>query len=581
MTVYTARDLQNAYMSATAGTLSIGQQEFLESYGRYAYFTALKVFQTRLAQQYGGDIAAMAAAARGDRFIMTVNHLITDIDSDDYLNRALGYGDQNYNVAYDIQLVNGEYQVALRIDAADEDYEFVGKGESSATEFLRTATKYLLDPLGLGKTIQVDYTGDPVEYVVQAADIATHAATYDALTAEGRNLIGGAFSSPAGLNDFIGHILVNSPEFFYTFPEAGVTLATTVGAIIIGGRIVLARADDGTAQTFVLGDQPLVFDADGNLAFNTLSDEFSGIYGLIPAELTGTAFENFLPSTLLNANGGFDVDWDWSTIDLSDVTLAASIDTSGYSFNYITVPGITVTSTAGDWRGTFAQTQDGVPIFQIAANSYGITQTALAHADGSVTVFTDNGSTTGQFNYTGSVGANADPFTYFGNTTDFTLQDFTFIDNASGETIGEGTVVGGSGTNQIGGGAASDTLVARIRDVTSGEWQTTVTYVDRSTSYTGQQIGDVFGSALGQLIDTGNVFADITAQTALRRVLANVGETIGLYFANDGSMMAPGVVRADYSLIDAVDDSFGNIDTDFALPDAQRRNRLCVIVPCG
>ncbi len=213
MTVYTARDLQNAYMSATAATLSIGQQEFLESYGRYAYFTALKTFQEILDQKFGGDISLMAAATERPEFTTTVNHLITDIHSDDYLDRALGYGDQNYNVTYDIQLVNGEYQVALRIDTIDENYDFVGKGESSATEFLRTATKYLLDPLELGKTIQVDYTGDPVEYVVQAADIAAHAATYDALTAEGRNLIGGAFSSPAGLNNFIGHILVNSPEF--------------------------------------------------------------------------------------------------------------------------------------------------------------------------------------------------------------------------------------------------------------------------------------------------------------------------------------------------------------------------------
>ncbi|MFV0367234.1 MAG: hypothetical protein ACK5KM_02125, partial [Hyphomicrobiaceae bacterium] len=92
-------------------------------------------------------------------------------------------------------------------------------------------------------------------------------------------------------------------------------------------------------------------------------------------------------------------------------------DTSGDTFGYITVPGITVTSAAGDWTGTFAQTSDGVPIFQIAADSYGITQTALAHADGSVTVLTDNGSTTGQFNCSGPVDANADPLSYFGNTT--------------------------------------------------------------------------------------------------------------------------------------------------------------------
>ncbi|MFV0489687.1 MAG: hypothetical protein ACK5NL_21240, partial [Vibrio fluvialis] len=147
---------------------------------------------------------------------------------------------------------------------------------------------------------------------------------------------------------------------------------------------------------------------------------------LYPAGFGGTFLEGFIPSSAWPAS----FDWNFTDVHFDDIEL--EIPDIGGAVQKFSMPGILIASTDGNFTGVLAETPDGVPIFQIAADSYGITQTALVHADGSVTVLTDNGSTTGQFNYSGPVDANADPLSYFGNTTDLTLQGFAFIDNASG-----------------------------------------------------------------------------------------------------------------------------------------------------
>jgi hypothetical protein len=66
------------------------------------------------------------------------------------------------------------------------------------------------------------------------------------------------------------------------------------------------------------------------------------------------------------------------------------------------------------------------------------------------------------------------------------------------------------------------------------DWDTTVSvtpqpWVDASI-FNGNAIGGIFGSAIGQAIGGGNVFARVGAQTALTTVLGTVGTGLDLYF---------------------------------------------------
>ena len=66
------------------------------------------------------------------------------------------------------------------------------------------------------------------------------------------------------------------------------------------------------------------------------------------------------------------------------------------------------------------------------------------------------------------------------------------------------------------------------------DWDTTVTVGTGATAtptiLTGSQIGGIFGSAIGQAIGGGNVFASVGAQAALSTVLGTVGHSLQIYF---------------------------------------------------
>jgi Ca2+-binding RTX toxin-like protein len=73
----------------------------------------------------------------------------------------------------------------------------------------------------------------------------------------------------------------------------------------------------------------------------------------------------------------------------------------------------------------------------------------------------------------------------------------------------------------------------------------------------GEQIGAIFGSSLGQLIGGSNTFAQVAAGSALSTLLANVGQTLDLYF-KDG---AP----TNGSLTDAALTAFGDFGPNVAI----------------
>jgi hypothetical protein len=84
-------------------------------------------------------------------------------------------------------------------------------------------------------------------------------------------------------------------------------------------------------------------------------------------------------------------------------------------------------------------------------------------------------------------------------------------------------------------------------------WDTTTI---RDRVVTGNDIGSVFGSTIGQTLAGKNVFAQVAAGSALSAVLGNVGQTFDAYFGI-GQTAAP-------SFDAAVDAAFGNFSVDLA-----------------
>ncbi|MCC6780270.1 MAG: toxin-activating lysine-acyltransferase [Hyphomicrobiales bacterium] len=88
---------------------------------------------------------------------------------------------------------------------------------------------------------------------------------------------------------------------------------------------------------------------------------------------------------------------------------------------------------------------------------------------------------------------------------------------------------------------------------------------ERKISYkqvdiTGEAIGSIFGSSLGQIIGGDNVFAQVVAGSALSAVLSNVGQTLDLFF-KDGSQTNGSLSE---SAIAAFDDFGANLGSAFA-----------------
>ncbi|HSC27459.1 MAG TPA: hypothetical protein VLD67_09305, partial [Vicinamibacterales bacterium] len=105
-----------------------------------------------------------------------------------------------------------------------------------------------------------------------------------------------------------------------------------------------------------------------------------------------------------------------------------------------------------------------------------------------------------------------------------------------------------------------------------GDWQTTVTKapVDEQPVLvqpepqiiSGYQIGQAFGSALGQLIGGSNTFARVAAGSALGVVLGNVGETLQIHF-ND-TWVSGSAPPQNVTLAQAAELSFANFGAELA-----------------
>jgi hypothetical protein len=103
-------------------------------------------------------------------------------------------------------------------------------------------------------------------------------------------------------------------------------------------------------------------------------------------------------------------------------------------------------------------------------------------------------------------------------------------------------------------------------------WQTTVTPapVDEQPVLvhpepqiiSGYQVGQAFGSALGQLIGGSNTFARVAAGSALGVVLGNVGETLQIYF-ND-TWVSGSAPLQNVTLAQAAELSFANFGAELA-----------------
>ncbi len=159
--VPTARELQDHYMSGGGSSITIDSQAFYNSYGRFAPLVGAAGFKDVLKLKYGDDINNVPLDVPID-FSANINHLITDIHSADYLNRALGYGVQTYIYKALVTEVNGERRINLELQAPKkEDYNFIGdtgadqKNANSQIEALRKITGFLLDPLQDGQTFFV------------------------------------------------------------------------------------------------------------------------------------------------------------------------------------------------------------------------------------------------------------------------------------------------------------------------------------------------------------------------------------------------------------------------------------------
>ena len=77
---------------------------------------------------------------------------------------------------------------------------------------------------------------------------------------------------------------------------------------------------------------------------------------------------------------------------------------------------------------------------------------------------------------------------------------------------------------------------------------------------TGEQIGTIFGSSIGQAIAGNNVFAQIAAGSALAAVVGNVGETLHTFFSGVRSLSNP--ASGPISFEQSVDAAFRDFGTD-------------------
>lgn len=76
---------------------------------------------------------------------------------------------------------------------------------------------------------------------------------------------------------------------------------------------------------------------------------------------------------------------------------------------------------------------------------------------------------------------------------------------------------------------------------------------------TGQQLGDIFGSSLGQALAGDNVFAQMGVSSVLSALLGNAGDAIHIYFRDTVSSLDPAAPTLDFfESVEAAFDSFGN-----------------------
>ncbi|MEA5504711.1 calcium-binding protein [Halotia wernerae UHCC 0503] len=132
-----------------------------------------------------------------------------------------------------------------------------------------------------------------------------------------------------------------------------------------------------------------------------------------------------------------------------------------------------------------------------------------------------------------------------------TYDSATGIFNLNGEAVdANGNPIGEWETEIVGIAPESGTVVSKTAKTTPdgeliGPWETKVEVSEeyaqsiineavRNTegAFIGNEIGELFGSSLGQVIAGDNIFAQIGSQTALSTVLGNVGQSIGAFLEN-------------------------------------------------
>jgi hypothetical protein len=570
-------------MSRSGATITIDRQEFDETYGRFAIYAAAEAFQETLQKNYGGDISAMEAAGPVGQLDVNISQLITDINSADYLNRTLGYGDQKYIVEYQIENVNGQRNVTFTLRLQDEDYDFSGNGQSNTAEFVRNATGYLLDPFHLGVTVPVEYTGDFPVYTLPDGDVSEYATYYESVTEEGRQIRNNASSSVEAAYNFLKLVVVNVPEFVTTFPEAAVVAGATAAGLLAAGRMVLW----GGALLLLSGDTPessaadslwaqvddievvapglTVYhgvDLDGkafdlrqtydldSLSGSTIIERYSAS-GELLAQLTagdaGMTVNFFDPALYQNALTdpalwGIDpAVWGeaWQGIDYTDASSFTIDQRPGLS------PTASLTNSDGSQTNVYFGSDIDFSTVDTALADWGVSPEAVQHLSTAVEYGNAQSLT---------IQRNAERITATVVWEDGT-QSVVSIPPLSGPILWEDTEYNAGG--QVVSHTFETTIGGRPYFVTE-EWEldedgrpvgppeTTIYAYDPDRPdpdvMTGEQIGEIFGSELGSLIAGDNQIAQVVAGSLLATVLGQIGAAI-VYFRSAG-VLTPGPFSA-------------------------------------
>jgi hypothetical protein len=320
----------------------------------------------------------------------------------------LGYGTTSYNLTGQYVMVDGERRFIGTLVPENDNYDFAPGNQSGLLEWARWGTGLLLDPLGRGTTVPMQFTGTPLSVDWSAEDVANLAQTYGDATQDGRAIFQ---SGPWSLQTALGFgqlAIENGGEFLWQFPEAADTVVVGAAGLYAGGARLLyaggvlgstfllsgdARADESAAGAGLMGvegwllpSQPGADLWDGSPV--TLGGSFEAVpsgvpglslnYGSSYGTLAGEAYDPFTvfgqgpapspawtsPSTSALSFGSFESAAQIAGIGFS---LTSDIGSGGFASaaTYAFTPGQTSNSIFDD-----SQLTDYSPTYNYSGNGY-------------------------------------------------------------------------------------------------------------------------------------------------------------------------------------------------------------------